>query len=191
MKGKAAIATLFVAAGAAGALAPVSPVAAAGLERLIAPASACSRQADPSAPAGVQVRAMRCLTNFARRGAGLPALAGTAALDRAAGRKSVDILRCDEFSHEACGREFTYWIERSGYRGCALGENIAWGTGLLGSVRSIFRSWMHSPGHRENILGPYEEIGIALRIGSLDGSGGAHVWTQDFGASCRPGRVRL
>ena len=37
-------------------------------------------------------------------------------------------------------------------------------------MRSIFRSWMHSPGHRENILGPYEEIGIGLRIGRLEGN---------------------
>jgi uncharacterized protein YkwD len=64
-----------------------------------------------------------------------------------------------------------------------LCENIAWG-GRLGGVRSIFRLWMHSPGHRENILGPYDEIGIGLRVGYLEGNGGAHVWTQDFGAPC-------
>jgi uncharacterized protein YkwD len=148
--------------------------------------------ASPACPAGVargawaasQEAAMLCLVNDARRARGLPELAADDALARAADRKSADILRCDEFSHEACGREFTYSIERSGYRGCALAENIAWGTGGLGSVRSILRAWMHSPGHRENILGPYEEIGIGLRIGSLEGNGGAHVWTQDFGGPC-------
>jgi hypothetical protein len=36
----------------------------------------------------------------------------------------------------------------------------------------------------ENILGPYEEIGIGLRVGGLEGNAGAHVWAQDFGASC-------
>lgn len=182
MRGRAAIAILVVAV--VGALTPVASAGAAGLERLIAPASACPNQSDPSAPAGVQVRAMQCLTSFARRGQGLPVLGGSAALDRAAGHKSADILRCDEFSHEACGREFTYWIERSGYRGCSLAENIAWGNGGLGSARSIFSSWMRSPGHRENILGPYGEIGIGLRIGGFDGSAAAHVWTQDFGARC-------
>jgi len=160
------------------------PAAAAGPDRLIAPASACPGQADPGAPTAAQERAMRCLTNFARRGRGLPVMAASAPLRRAALHKSADILRCDSFSHEACGREFTYWIERSGYRGCALGENIAWGNGGLGSVRSIFRAWMRSPGHRENILGSYEEIGIGLRIGALEGHGGAHVWTQDFGSPC-------
>ena len=48
-------------------------------------------------------------------------------------------------------------------------------------MRSIFSAWMHSAGHRENILGPYGQIGIGLRVGGLDGHGGAHVWTQEFG----------
>jgi uncharacterized protein YkwD len=184
MKSRMRIAILVVAIGMTAALAPVSAAAAAGPERLIAPVSACPHQTGPGAAAGVQVRAMRCLTNFARAGRGLPALSAAAPLDRAAGHKSADILRCQDFSHEACGREFTHWIKRSGYRGCALAENIAWGTGALGSVRSIFRAWMRSPGHRENILGPYEEIGIGLRIGRLEGNSGAQVWTQSFGARC-------
>ena len=127
---------------------------------------------------------MLCLVNDARRARGLPELAADDGLDRAADHKSADILRCDEFSHEACGREFTYWIERLGFHGCAAAENIAWGGGSLGAVRSIFRLWMHSSGHRANILGPYEEIGIGLRVGNLEGNGGAHVWTQDFGGGC-------
>jgi uncharacterized protein YkwD len=117
---------------------------------------------------------------------GLPAGAA-AALDRAARGKSGDILRCDQFDHAACGREFTHWFERVGYAGrcTAFGENIAWGTGSLGSVRNIFRAWIGSPGHRANILGEFEEIGIGLRVGTLEGNSRAHVWTQEFGSrSC-------
>jgi len=150
----------------------------------LAPVSTCSTQAGLDAAAAVQERAMLCLVNHARANRGLAALAADDALARAADHKSADILRCDEFSHEACGREFTYWIGRFGFGGCASAENIAWGGGSLGGVRSIFRLWMHSPGHRANILGPYEEIGIGLRVGSLEGNRGAHVWTQDFGAGC-------
>ncbi len=159
-------------------------LASAVPQRLIAPVSACPDQTDPAASPAAQVRAMRCLANFARRGRGLGVLAGSALLDRAAGHKSADILRCDDFSHEACGRPFTYWMQRSGFDGCAEGENIAWGTGRLGGVRAIFRAWMHSSGHRENILGPYEQIGIGLRVGGLEGNPGARVWTQDFGSPC-------
>jgi uncharacterized protein YkwD len=151
---------------------------------LLAPASACPGQTDPGATPAVQVRAMRCLTNFARAARDLPPLAAAAPLNGAAARKSADILRCDEFSHEACGREFTYWVERSGYKGRCLAENIAWGSGPLGSARSLFGNWMRSSGHRRNILGPYEEIGIGLRTGQLEGYAGARVWTQSFGGDC-------
>jgi uncharacterized protein YkwD len=150
------------------------------VDGLIAPPSACPAKGPSDA---VQERQMLCLVNFARHAAGHASLAASVALHRAAQHKDADILACDEFSHEACGREFTYWIER--LTDCrAAAENIAWGTGSLGGAREIFSAWMHSPGHRENILGPYARIGIALRLGDLEGNGGAHVWTQDFGASC-------
>jgi uncharacterized protein YkwD len=156
------------------------PAGSAAPKPLIAPTSACPGQTSLSAPAARQVRAMRCLVDFARRGRGLPAYAASGVLNRAAAHKSADILRCGDFSHEACGHPFTYWIERLGYPACGAGENIAWGSGRLGSVRAIFGSWMRSQGHRENILGPFEEIGIGLRIGSLEGYAGARVWTQNF-----------
>ena len=61
---------------------------------------------------------MLCLVNRARKARGLSPLAAPASLAKAAARKSGDILRCDEFSHEACGRELTYWLDRVGYTGC-------------------------------------------------------------------------
>jgi uncharacterized protein YkwD len=127
---------------------------------------------------------MRCLVNRARVSRGLAPLAAPSSLAWAADRKSVDIIRCDEFSHEACGREYSYWAERSGYGGC-VGENIAYAGGGGATPLYIFRLWMHSQGHRENILGEYDDIGIGLRVGSLEGFSGAHVWTQEFGSrSC-------
>lgn len=128
---------------------------------------------------------MRCLVNRARANRGLEPLAAPRSLARAAARKSADILRCDEFSHEACGRDFTHWIERSGYEGCRMGENIAYGSGRFATPHSIFRMWMRSSGHRRNILGSYEDIGIGLKVGELRGNRGAHVWTQQFGSPCR------
>jgi uncharacterized protein YkwD len=160
---------------------------AAGLERLIVPQRACPGQTDLGASAAVQERAMRCMTSFARRRAGKPVFAAVDLLARSAGRKSGDMLRCDEFDHGACGRDFDFWMQRVGYLrgGCwRAAENIAWGTGSLGSVRSIFRNWIHSAGHRRNILGPFEDLGVGLRVGALEGIGGAHVWTQHFGTRC-------
>ncbi len=131
---------------------------------------------------------MACLTNYAREQRGLRPFAEVPALDRSAGRKSADILRCDSFSHTACGRDFTHWIRRSGYApgSCwSAGENIAWGSGGLGTVRSIFRSWMGSSGHRANILSAgFRDLGVGLTVGSLEGYPDAHVWTQHFAERC-------
>lgn len=127
---------------------------------------------------------MRCMINFARQALALPILFTSGSLDRAAIRKSADILACDEFSHEACDREVSYWPERFGYGSC-VGENIAYGSGPSATPRYIFSLWMNSQGHRENILGSsYDDIGIGLRVGEVEGVRGAHVWTQQFGIRC-------
>lgn len=178
------LATVLLAALAVALAAPAA--SAAGLSSLVAPPSACPGQADSSAPTVSQLRTMRCLTNYARAQRGLPALGDSGALDRAAAHKSADILACDEFSHEACGREFTYWMQRFGYLRPGVcwraGENIAWGTGSLATPRAIFSAWVLSPEHLRNLLGAFAQIGIGLKVGTLQGYAGAHVWTQDFGS---------
>jgi uncharacterized protein YkwD len=147
-----------------------------------ATAASCPHQNEAGAAAATQEKAVLCLVNRARQGRGLAPLAAPRSLAKAADRKSGDILRCDDFSHEACGREFTYWVEQVGYRGCREGENIAYASGSYATPRTIFRLWMNSAGHRRNILGPYLEIGIGLRVGTLGDVDAAHVWTQEFGS---------
>jgi uncharacterized protein YkwD len=157
------------------------------LSTLVAPTSVCPDQTDLGDSPAVQEQAMRCMTNFARQKDGLGELGNATGLDRSAAEKNHDIVRCDDFSHYACGRQFTYWMQRTGYlaaRCWRAGENIAWGTGSYGSVRSIFVAWLHSPEHRANLLGRYSVIGIALEVGNLEGHREAHVWTQDFGSHC-------
>ena len=130
---------------------------------------------------------MRCLTNHARVRSGRRPLASVPALERSAGLKSRDILRCDQFDHGACGRPFSHWIERSGYlpqRCWSAAENIAFGTRVLGTPRRVFIGWLHSAGHRRNMLGPFEDLGIGLRRGRLDRYDDARVWTQHFAARC-------
>jgi len=163
------------------------PAQARRLSALVAPTSACPNQGDLGDSPAVQEQAMRCMTNFARAHDGLGQFGNAAALDSSATGKTDDIIRCDSFSHYACGRNFTYWMQRSGYlasRCWRAGENIAWGTGSEATVRSIFVAWLHSPEHRANLLGRYSQIGIALSVGTLEGHREAHVWTQDFGSHC-------
>jgi len=165
-----------------------SPAAGEGPGRLIAPPSLCPGQSRLDASAEAQEATMRCMTDFARVQAGLAKLTATPELEQSAGDKAGDILLCDSFSHDACGRDFTYWMRQTGYISPSqcwrAGENLAWGTGGYGAVRAIFRAWMSSPGHRENILGDFDQIGISLRIGALAGQTGTHVWTEHFGTRC-------
>lgn len=173
-----------MAALAAGSTAPAQGMELSGL---IAPESVCHGQKNLRAAAAAQEHTMRCMTNFARGRAGLSALVDVPLLDRSAEHKSGDVLRCDSFSHEACGRDFTYWMRRFGalHGGCTgAAENLAWGIGGYATVRSIFTVWIHSTGHRENILGGYDSIGVGLRIGTLEGNRDAHVWTQHFTEQC-------
>jgi len=154
---------------------------------LIAPGAACPGQASLDAPVAAQESTMLCMVNYARAQLALRPLAATDALEFSARAKSEDVLTCDSFSHYACGRQFDYWIEASGYLSTECwraGENLAFGSGSYGSVRSIFRAWMRSPEHRENILGDYAETGIDLVTGTLEGFAGTKVWTQHFGLHC-------
>jgi uncharacterized protein YkwD len=141
-----------------------------------------------AAPVASQESAMSCLIGEARRRHGLAPLSPSITLSGSALEKGADLLRCDEFSHTACGREFSFWIRAGAYMSTEcwrVGENLAWGVDEQGTVIAIFRAWMRSPTHRANILGDFEETGIDLRIGRLGGLTGVHLWTQHFGSHCR------
>jgi uncharacterized protein YkwD len=150
----------------------------------VAPEEVCPNQTNPALSAEEQTSVVLCMTNYARAINGLGPLKLNRQLGRAATQKSIDIIGCSEFSHYACGRDFTFWDQKFGYlKGCwQVGENIAWGSGSYATVRSIVTRWLESTEHHENILGPYGEIGIGLRVGELEGYAGAAVWTQSFGS---------
>lgn len=176
---------------AAAASRPAAVGGAAALERGQA-RQATSRTNCPAAlgldaPAAAQESAMLCLIDETRARYGLLSLAQSPVLRQSAVEKGADLLRCNEFSHTACGRGFSFWIDETGYMSAEcwrVGENLAWGVDEEGTVGSIFRAWMRSPAHRENILGDFEETGIDLRVGGLGGLTGVHIWTQHFGSHC-------
>jgi len=181
----------LLASTAAAANGPIALGGASALERTQARQAtllgACPTGVGLDAPAPAQESAMLCLVTEAREQFGLPPLVQSSPLRESAVEKGADLLRCNEFSHTACGREFSFWIRNTGYMSVECwraGENLAWGVDEEGTVASIFRAWMRSPAHRENILGNFEETGIDLRIGQLGGLTGVHLWTQHFGSHC-------
>jgi uncharacterized protein YkwD len=152
---------------------------------LLAPSTTCPNQTNLTLSATDQESVMRCMHNYARQRAGRAAVTYRRALATSSDGKSGDILACQQFSHTACGRSMTYWFNRVGYLSCSswgVGENIAWGTGSYATVRSIMSGWVNSDGHRANILSSsYRDLGLGLRIRTLNGYSGAHVWTAHFG----------
>lgn len=59
----------------------------------------------------------------------------------------------------------------------ALGENIAWVEGYPNEAFQLHTGWMHSAGHRSNMLQPgFDSVGIAVTC-----SGGRAWATQNFG----------
>lgn len=152
---------------------------------LIAPLDVCRNQ-HLSAGSLDARDSMLCMTNFARSAQGLKRYHHADVLDSTAGRKAADIFRSNAFSHQACGRDFEFWLRRYGYlrsRCWFAGENIAWGGGNLGTVRSIFQAWMNSTGHRQAILSKsYTDMGVGDRRGTFYGYSGSSVWVQHFGS---------
>ena len=151
--------------------------------------AACPSAAAAPSPANVEQleRTTLCLVNLERTHRDLPRLRGNGDLARAAAAHSEDMVRRDFFSHVSPGGgTLLTRVKSTGYlggaRGYTVGENIAWGTGSLGTPLRIMRSWMDSPGHRANILnGSFRELGVGVAYGAPRQDGGA-TYTTDFGA---------
>jgi len=183
-EGAVRISRVLLAAGCAAAVA-ASAASAAGdpYAALLAPSGACGAAADRvnQDPATAR-RAVLCLTNYARTHAGLVQLELSPVLDQAGQAKLRAQVRCDQFSHTPCGISFMAML--AGYvRGASsyrVGENIAAGTG---SPRQTMNAWLHSPGHRRNILDPaFRELGVGYLPGqTFLAAHGMVLWSEELG----------
>jgi uncharacterized protein YkwD len=134
--------------------------------------------------------AVRCLLNRKRENHGLRRLGKSGRLKKAAQRHTNYMQRRGCFAHECSGepsvlsrlKRVNYIV--GGLRRWSYGENIAYGGSYLGSPKAIVRAWMHSPGHRHNILTPgFRQIGIGYARGtpSKPKSSSGATFTTDFG----------
>lgn len=119
-------------------------------------------------------------TNVARKdNGGLRALTLNERLNAAAEAKIDDMFAKQYFEHESpTGVGPGDLADNAGYLYLSVGENLALGNFQDDQV--LVQAWMDSPGHRANILGNYEEIGIAVRRGTFEGR---TTWlaVQEFG----------
>lgn len=116
------------------------------------------------------------LVNTQRGQNGCGLLTVNSRLTLAAQRQTDDMVARHFFDHtNPDGVDPGARITATGYRWSTYGENIAYGQQTPSEVMD---SWMHSPGHRANILNcAFQEIGVGVNLNS-----GVPYWTQDFGA---------
>jgi uncharacterized protein YkwD len=118
------------------------------------------------------------LINTERANASLPALAESGSLATAARGHSVDMAVNNFMSHTGSnGSLLSDRLAAVGYSASAWAENVAAG---YGTPADVIAGWMGSTGHRENILGPYTQIGVGYAYCS--GSQYGSYWTVDFGS---------
>jgi uncharacterized protein YkwD len=154
----------------------------------VAGAAACATTSATPARANLTSisAAILCLLNAERGAAGLPRLHSNSRLGRAARGMANLMVKQRFFAHDTPdGRSVLDRVKPTGYiRGSwSLGENIAWGSGALATPRAIVNGWMHSPGHRANILrGKFRDIGIGVKLGAPgQGLSGGATYVTDFG----------
>ena len=108
------------------------------------------------------------LTNQERAELGLDSLIFNQNLSEAALAKGQDMFADQYWSHTAPdGIDPWFFIKQAGYQYQLAGENLARD---FSNTEGMMAAWMASPTHRANIINSrYEEIGIAVIDGSLDG----------------------
>lgn len=103
--------------------------------------------------------------NAVRADHGLAALRANTNLATAADQHSREMAEDGYFDHSSVdGTSFSAriskWYSVAGYSGWTVAENLLWSSPSIGPARAV-NLWMHSGGHRANILNPrFRDVGI-------------------------------
>lgn len=170
------------------------PTTAALVAALVLPSAALAAcPGATSAPGAAEgFGATLCLINAQRSAHGLKAVASDSRLQAAAGAFARDMVDRKFFDHVSPGGQTMLdRLHKAGWNpkgAWSAGENIAWGSGDLGTPAKIVDAWMHSAGHRANILnGTFTQIGLGIAGGAPQAGvdGAAATYVTDFGAGGR------
>ena len=135
-----------------------------------------------------------CLMNAERTARGLGRLQAEPLLGRVAASYARQMVRGQFFDHTSpAGSTMLARIKATSYlrdvTSWSVGENLAWGSGILATPRAMVRAWMQSADHRANLLDRhFADVGvgvasgapIALEPGELGGT-----YVTDFGRRLR------
>ena len=124
--------------------------------------------------------------NEVRANHGLHPVHLASGLRDAAQAHSNDMVSRNYFAHTSpTGSTLAYRVMHSTFQTYGswwAGENLAWGTGTIGSPRNVIRMWLASPEHRSILLSSrYTYVGVGRAVGNFQGFEAAAVWTVDFG----------
>jgi uncharacterized protein YkwD len=121
---------------------------------------------------------------------GLHTLRLSTPLSDAAEQHSSQMARLGYFSHDSAGggsmgSRVGHYYSARGHRYWAVGENLLWSSPTIGADAAL-NLWMHSPGHRANLLsGQWREIGLSAvhadTAPGVYGGGQVTIVTTDFG----------
>lgn len=132
-----------------------------------------------------------CLVNRVRAGFGLRTLHANAELRHVASSQVTSMVHEDYFGDDRpTGQTPLSLVTRTRYPAhsarLTIGQNIAWGTGLLSTPAQIVAQWMASPAHREIMLdGSYRDAGVAVTPAVpavLHAPGYGATYAMEFGA---------
>lgn len=99
-------------------------------------------------------------TNDERIARGIGALALNASLNRSAEAKCNDMKERNYWSHnDPEGREPWHFFREQGIQNSKLGENLHYGPQ---ADAGVVKDFMDSPTHRDNVLGPYTNVGYGI-----------------------------
>jgi uncharacterized protein YkwD len=165
----------------------------AALAAALFPAGASAAANCPGAndvPTAATLKAARaatlCLLNNERTARGLAVIHSNTKLRAAATRHSENMITREFFDHNSpAGSTPLLRVRSAGYLAphvsFQLGENIGWASGDLATPAAMLDAWMHSAGHRDNILHrAFRDIGIGIVVGDPTGGDGV-TYTTDFG----------
>lgn len=115
------------------------------------------------------------LVNKERKAQGLDALTMDANMQKAAKARAKEIVQ--KFSHERPnGKQYYTVLKSYNVSYTRVAENIAAGQQ---SAQEVMNSWMHSSGHKQNILNKsYSRIGVAMY--KVPNSKYIYYWVQIF-----------
>jgi uncharacterized protein YkwD len=118
---------------------------------------------------------LMALHNQERSRAGLPALTRQTRLMQAAQVQAQYMARSNQATHQGPdGTTPAQRVQQQGYHAMRVAENVAHGQQ---TAEAVLQAWLHSPPHRQNLLGPFTDMGAA-RASSANG---VPYWCVVFG----------